>query len=73
MLFPQFCLTVLLLQWTSNISPVRFLNLSGVALTVTQGAGAVSGQTCFSSWLLAGWQLLWHGTGLGILQSWQLR
>jgi hypothetical protein len=32
----------LLLQWVSNISPIKHLNLNGVILTVTQGAGMVS-------------------------------
>jgi hypothetical protein len=31
------------MQWTSSISPVRFVNLTGVTLTVSQGAGSVSG------------------------------
>jgi hypothetical protein len=30
------------MQWTSSISPVRFVNLTGVMLTVSQGAGSVS-------------------------------
>lgn len=31
------------MQWTSSISPVRFVNLTGVTLTVSEAAGMVSG------------------------------
>jgi hypothetical protein len=47
------------MQWTSSISPVRFVNLTGVTLTVSQGAGSVSGGLQYVQW----WHMLkWrHG------------
>jgi hypothetical protein len=36
------------MQWTNSISPVRFVNLTGVTLTIAQGAGSVSGSVQLS-------------------------
>lgn len=48
-----------LLQWTSNITPIQFITLNSVALTMTQGGGAVS--DC-SNLITA---CCMHGTNLG--------